>query len=149
MIREVEFRYIIVRGGADFGQLYALPDSAPSIRMSASGEIKTSLSGEFWEPKEIDWLSDEIRAEIRINGKWSPLGVFLPTTVSRTRETGVTTVRVEAYDRAWRVKNNMPDETYYISSGKSYIGEISNLLKVPSHNDSCDDCHDKEYSADL
>lgn len=130
MIRELEFRYIIVRGGADFGQLYALPDSAPSIRMSAPGEIKTSLSGEFWEPKEIDWLSDEIRAEIRINGKWSPLGVFLPTTVSRKRENGVSTVRVEAYDRAWRVKNNMPDETYYISSGKSYIGEISTLLNA-------------------
>lgn len=128
MIREVEFRYIIVRGGADFGQLYALPDSAPTIRMTASGEIKTSLSGEFWEPADIDWLSDEIRPEIRINGVWSPLGVFLPTTVSRTRENGVTTVRVEAYDRAWRIKNNMPDDTKYISSGESYLGQITNLL---------------------
>ena len=86
MIREVDFRFIIVRGGADLGELYALPESAPTIRMKASGEIKTSMSGEFWEPDDIDWLSDEIRPEIRINGTWSSLGVFLPATVSRTLE---------------------------------------------------------------
>lgn len=130
MIREVDFRFIIVRGGADLGELYALPESAPTIRMKASGEIKTSMSGEFWESDDIDWLSDEIRPEIRINGTWSSLGVFLPATVSRTRENGAKTVRVEAYDRGWRIKNNMPDSTSFIDAGTQYLTAVVQYLNA-------------------
>ena len=49
MTRTLDFRYVIVRNGADFGELHPL--SAPTIRCDDEAEIKTSLS-DFFRTRE-------------------------------------------------------------------------------------------------
>lgn len=141
-MRQLEFRYVIVRGGADFGQICPLDGSEPSIRMNETDGIKTSLSGEFLpqiygfdnEPLKsasIDWISDQIRAEIVIDGEEKSCGVFLPATVTENKSedgTELISYSVEAYDRCWQVKDNKTETMQYFEAGTNYITAIEQLL---------------------
>ena len=77
--RNISFRYWLTRSGGDLGELHPVEGNWPQIRMDDGGEIKTSFSGTFAPPDfEADWLSDEIRPELVIDGVRHPLGIFLP-----------------------------------------------------------------------
>lgn len=126
MTRTVDFKYVIVRDGADLLELS--PVSAPTIRCDDSAEIKTSLSGTFFNDDRVNWLSDEIRAEIIIDGISSPLGIYLVSTATK-RDDGLTKqVNIEAFDRCWLVKDNYTESLTYFPAGTNYITAISNLL---------------------
>lgn len=140
-MREISFNYVIVRNGADYGRLWPAQDSTPTIRMDESGEIKTSLSGEFLptvfgfdgkpiEDAEINWLSDCIRPEIVIDGTSYSLGVYLPATVETNigqSGTDLVSYSVEAYDRCWQVQTAIQTQVYF-ASGTTYLSAIESLL---------------------
>ena len=85
MKRTIDFRYRVLRNGGNFCLLQPAANSAPTVRMDDSGEIKTSFSGVFLIPDaDVNWMSDEIRPELIVDGVTFPLGVFLPATVSET-----------------------------------------------------------------
>lgn len=126
MTRTLDFRYVIVRNGADFGELYPL--SAPVIRCDDSAEIKTSLSGTFLNNDEVNWLSDQIRVEMIIDDISYPLGVYLPATVTHNTDGVTDQVDVEAYDRCWVVKDNYTSSMMYFASGTLYLDAINQLL---------------------
>lgn len=130
MIREIEFHYIIVRGGADYGELYALGTSTPTIRMTSNGEIKTSFSGDFAVSEGMNWLSAEIRPEMWINGTRYALGNFLPATVQDRESNGARSIHVEAYDRCWRVKDTLSETTLHFTAGTYYLTVIKDLLAM-------------------
>ena len=82
MTRTIDFRYHIVRDGGDYCLLQPAAGSSPTIRMNDSGDIKTSLSGSFLIPEaDVNWMTDEIRPEMIIDGRAHRLGVFLPASV--------------------------------------------------------------------
>lgn len=126
MTRTLDFRYVIVRNGADFGELHPL--SAPTIRCDDEAEIKTSLSGTFLNSEIIDWLSDAIRVEMIVDGVTYSLGVFLPATVVHSFDGITEQVDIEAYDRCWIVKDNCSESIEYFASGTLYLNAISQLL---------------------
>lgn len=128
MMRELDIRFRILRNGADFGELYALDGSSPTLRMSETGEIKMSLSGDFVLPDEIDWLSDEIRPELWIDGVRHPLGIYLPATVQEKITNEARGVSVEAYDRCWIVRDTYLEDPLYLAAGTQYLTAIENLL---------------------
>lgn len=126
MTRTLEFRYVIMRNGADFGQLYPL--SAPTIRCDSSADIKTSLSGTFLNNDEVNWLSDEIRVEMIIDGVVYLLGVYLPATVTFNSDGITDQVDIEAYDRCWIVQDNKTESLIYFQAGTNYLTAINQLL---------------------
>lgn len=126
MTRELDFKYVIVRNGADFGELFPL--SAPTIRCDDSAEIKTSLSGTFLNNDQINWLSDEIRAEMIIDGVTYPLGVYLPATVTHSNDGVTDQINLEAYDRCWIVRDNYTESQEYFASGVKYLTAVNQLL---------------------
>lgn len=128
MTRLLETRFIILRNGADFCQLYPQENAFPSLRMDADARIKTSLSGEFVRDGRIDWLSDKIRPELIIDGTVWPLGVYLPATV-RWEETDATkTVIVDAYDQCWQVSDTKTEDVLHLDKGTNYIDAVKLLL---------------------
>ena len=141
-MREISFNYVVVRNGADYGRLWPALDSAPSVRMNEAGAIKSSFSGDFLPTvfgfddrpiagAEVNWLTDEIRPELVIDGSIHPLGIFLPATVQESRGqegTGLQTLHVEAYDRCWIVRDHYTESTTYFASGVNYITAIESLL---------------------
>jgi hypothetical protein len=63
--RTVDFRYKIIRNGADFGDLYPAEGQAPRINMNDADTVKTCLSGTFLKPPDsFDRLTDAIRPEL-------------------------------------------------------------------------------------
>lgn len=140
-MRDISFNYVIVRNGADYGYLFPSDNGTPTIRMDVSGEIKTSLSGQFLKTVfdyfgkpdselEINWLSDLIRPEIVIDGIIHPLGVYIPTTVEEIYDTNgleVLSYSVEAYDRCWLMKTTIPSQIFF-GSGVKYTTAIEALM---------------------
>lgn len=127
--RSISFRYRVQRNGADLSELRPIEGNWPVIRMDDGGEIKTSLSGVFEPPDEaVNWLSDEIRPELILDGVSHPLGVFLPATVTPSRNESTESVAVEAYDRGWLARDYKTTEMQYFQSGTNYISAVRSLL---------------------
>lgn len=129
MTRQISFRYVIVRDSADYCQIYPYDNNAPNIRMNSSGEIKSSLRGSFVDPgPSVNWLSDQIRAEIIIDGICSPVGVFIPSSVRVVKNEASSYVVIEAYDRCWIMKDTIAESMYYIAMDTNYGDAMISLL---------------------
>lgn len=132
--RQIDFKYKVLRGGADYGYLSAV--SAPILRCDDSAAIKMSFSGEFLPDAydffgnvlPIEWLTDEIEPVLIIDGEEHGLGVFLPATVTPTEAQGADRVQVEAFDRCWRVRDVYTDTLKYFAAGTPYVTAIEQLL---------------------
>jgi len=129
MIRQLEFRYIVIRDGADYSEVFPVSSGTPKLKMKDSSAIKTSLSGDFLIPSDdINWLTDEIRPQMIIDGTAYNLGVYLPATM-RELETDTTRyLHVEAYDRCWRVRDNRSESRLHFNAGSNYIDVVIQLL---------------------
>lgn len=132
--RQIDFRYKVLRNGADYGFLQAV--SAPSIRCDNSAAIKMSFSGVFLpEARDafgnvisVDYLSDEIEPILLIDGVEHKLGVFLPATVTPSETAGAAQVQIEAFDRCWRVRDVYSETLTYFAEGTPYLTAIESLL---------------------
>ena len=130
-----EIRYKLLRNGVEYGELFSA-GGAPTLRASSSGEIKMSLQGDFLPDArdfngrkfDIDWLSDEIKPELIVDGVANPLCILMPSTVTPKEDTGSTTLNIQAYDRCWRVKDNKVEGVIHLPAGTLYISAIESLL---------------------
>ena len=128
MTRTVDFRYITMKNGADFREIYPAENTAPVIRMSDSAEIKTSLSGTFLQDPELDWFSVEIRPELILDGVRHPLGIYAVAEITETKSETETTVNFECYDRCWRVRDTYAETALYFAAGTNYLAAVESLL---------------------
>jgi len=129
MRRELDFRYTILRNGADFATINPVTGTMPTITMEDNGEIKTSFSGTFYNPGDkVDWLTDEIQPSIIIDGVPHKLGIYLPGTVEYAEDNTSRTVNIEAYDRCWRVKTRCTESLRYFAQGLNYLNVVTSLL---------------------
>lgn len=135
MTRHETVRFKIMRNGAEYAEIF--PDgSAPTLKGSTTGEIKTSLKGTFLaeaknargQTVEVDWLSDEIKPVLLRGGTEYPLGILLPTTISADRSAHKDTISLEAYDRCWRVKDTRKETPVHFTQGTLYLDAVESLL---------------------
>lgn len=128
MIRTIETKVRVLRGGAQFSELQFAPGSAPTIRCRDDAAIKMSMTGEFRPNPLVNWLSDELQAVLVIDGVEHPVGVFLPASVEESEENGLTTLSVEAYDRCWRVQTQYFGVRSEYAAGASYTDTVESIL---------------------
>ena len=134
-MRTIDFKFRVLRGDAVYGFLQA-PTGGQKIRMQDNAEIKTSLSGNFapavtdadGNPIEPNWLADEIQPIMVIDGVEHSLGVYAPSTVIPSESNGVASLRIEAFDRCWRVKDNYTQDLLHIPAGENYVTRIQSML---------------------
>ena len=115
MKRTVDVKVEALKDGAFYKDIY--PVSAPSLRMDESGEIKTSLSGEFIRDIDLNWLTDRIRPVLLINGQRHELGIFLPATVLPSKSDTRETVSIDAYDLCSQVKDTKAERPVFFAAG--------------------------------
>lgn len=128
MTRTVETKVRVLRNGAQYAELQTSPNAAPTIRCSDSAAIKMSLAGEFRPNPAVDWLRDELQAVLVIDGTEYPVGIFLPASVEESESEGLKTLRVEAYDRCWRVQTQNNGGSYEVNGGQNYLQVIEGML---------------------
>ena len=127
--RSIGFSFRVLHNGADFSKIYPLDGGWPRIRMSDAGEIKTSLSGTFLPPDAaVDWLRDEIAADLILDGMTYPLGIFLPATVTPREDEIGKSIIIEAYDRSWLARDSRTDTRQYFAAGTNYVEAAVSLL---------------------
>lgn len=135
-MRTIDFRYKILRGGAEYGFLHAAVGSAPTLRMQDDAEIKTAFSGVFAPTAtdargreiSVDWQRDELEPVLILDGIEHKLGVYMPATVTPSKVNGTETVQVESYDRGWRVRDDYAASMPYFAAGTNYITAVETIL---------------------
>lgn len=128
MIRDVSYRVAVLRKGGEVSALSWAAGNDPTVYFDASGEIKSSFSGEFYVNPIVDLLSDEIQPFLIVDGAEYPLGVFRAATVTTAVSKYGKTVRVEAYDRCWLLQSNKTQERAHYAKGTPYTTVINQIL---------------------
>lgn len=126
MTRTVTTRVDVLRNGVKFTELNPL--SAPSIYMSRTAEIKTSMSALFMADDSVNWIGDEVRPVLIIDGVEYNYGVFAAASVKTNKTDYGRTVNCELYDRCWRVQTAKTETLLHLSAGTNYISAIESLL---------------------
>ena len=135
-MRTLDIYFKLLRNGVDFAEIFADDDSTPSLHQSGDKELKISLSGVFL-PYAVDasgrtiepnWLKDEIKPIMVIDGVQHDLGIYLVgSSEPETNET-CKLLRIEAYDRCLRLKTTNSDDLIHFSAGTNYLDAIEQLL---------------------
>lgn len=129
MTRSLDFRFRIMRGGADYGEIYPAESSSPRISMRSSNPVKTNFSGTFLPPeKDVDWMSDEIRPEILLDGVAYSLGIFQPIKVQRIDNGTAVNLSISANDRCWAVRDTRSESRVYFAAGTNYVAAAVSVL---------------------
>ena len=128
MIRNVNYRVDVLRNGVAHTQLLFDASSPPNIIADKTAEIATSLSGTFVANPNVDWLTDEIQPVMTLDGAETPLGIFIPTTVSELYGENGAQISVEAYDRSYRLQETALDARRSYAAGTVYTDIVGQLL---------------------
>lgn len=129
MIRHISARVDILRDGVRCGSLPFPQSSPPSVMADSDSAIKTSLAGVFLHTGEIDYLNDELQPVLIIDGVESPIGVFVPGTVTTSSKGyGTDLDRVEAYDRGVKLQQAKTETLLHWSAGTKYLDAVKQLL---------------------
>ncbi len=138
MNRKISFRFELLRGGAYYALLRADMSKTPTINMDDSAAIKMSFSGTFapyaenvnGDPLPVNWLSDEIRPIMIIDGVDYPLGVYLVAKAEETQNMHTRRVTLQAFDRGLQVRDTKAETAIYWPSGTLYLDAVEQLLSA-------------------
>lgn len=126
-MREVAYRYQVLRDGVPYAELEAT--GAPTVRFQSGSVITRSFSGVLRKPlAQINWFTDRLRPQMRLDGAWHNLGVFVVSSIVETYENGASWLNVEAMDRALLVNQVSTEGLLHLSAGSRYLEVIKQLL---------------------
>lgn len=127
MIRDYRVRVDVLRNGATVTSLHAVSD--PVIDCNSEAAIKMSMSGQFLDNPDVNWLTDELQPIQIIDGKDYPVGVFpVGTIVENVDENGQTAVTLEAYDRCMILNQIKTQTILHLSAGTNYLQAVEQML---------------------
>ena len=135
MSRKIKIRFELLRNGAYCAELRAIRRTA-RIRCDSAAERKMSFSAKFAPvardfdgvPVEPNWLTDEIRPVLIIDGTEHSLGVFVPTKPEDQTEGPLKSVSVSAYDRTQKVYQTNSKDLLFWPSGTPRLDAVEQLL---------------------
>lgn len=129
MIRELDFRVEVLRGGVPFKDLTFSPSTPPTVSGSAESEIAMMLQGVFLHDPAVDYLTDELRPIVIENGVETPAGVYRVTSCrSTTNAAGVTYDQLECSDRGVLLTWHKLEQRDFWAAGTPYDTVISHYL---------------------
>lgn len=140
-MREIEYHVDVIRNGAPYSELAFATGSPPTIYASAMDDIKMSLRGTFSARSDVDYITDELRPRMIVDGVTYNLGVYRVATRSRTATSTGLQDSIEAYDRgillSWckiEQRDFWPIGTTYQSIVEHYLtaAGIGNVQIVPT-----------------
>jgi len=129
MTRTLDFRYRIMRDGADYGEIYPSNGAVPQISMRSSNAVKMNLTGSFLLPqKDVDWMHDEIRPELILDGAAYSLGIYRPISVQEADDGKIASISISANDRCWTVRDTRHENRVFFAAGTNYVAAAVSVL---------------------
>lgn len=129
MIRELDFRVDVLRLGVPYSSLTFSQTTPPTLSCASDSEIAMTLSGVFLHNDAVDYLSDELRPVLIVDGAEHPCGVFrVVSSHAQTNAAGVTYDQLECCDRAVLLKWHKLEKRDFWPAGTSYDTVISHYL---------------------
>lgn len=101
------------------------------IICDASASIKRSITCSAVVPPDVDFMTDELRASMILNGVKYTLGVFNITTTPATVDAnGTRLYHLEGYDRTYKLQQKKTETRNegFIQAGVKYTDKIKELL---------------------
>lgn len=128
-MRTIDFRVDVLRGGVPYDRL--LYSSPPSIYCDADADIALSMRGEFIRNERVNYLTDELRPIVIIDGVESPVGVYrFVTRRELYRAGGHIYDSIEAYDRSIALQWAKLESRDFWPAGTSYDTVITHYLTL-------------------
>ena len=129
MTRAIDFRFRVIRDGADFCLLQPAKNSTPTLEMDDDDSISTHFTGDFLVPDEgVDWMTDAILPEMILNGVTYKLGSYLPATVREVDDGVSRYLNITAYDRCWLVRDHYTETRPFFAAGMNYLEAVVSIL---------------------
>lgn len=128
MLRTFSSRFDILRNGVKYTEIH--PISTPNLYANKGAEIKMSLTGRFKHNPNINYLADEIRPVVIIDGVEHPYGVFCAGSVNAVNDEYGESDNIEAYDRCYILKSTKTESILHLAAGTNYITAINGLLST-------------------
>jgi hypothetical protein len=126
-MRKIDYRVDVLRNGVPYDRLVF--SSAPSVYCDSSAQIKLTFRGNFLHNNRVDYVKDELRPVMILDGVEYPLGVYTIVTRSETgNAAGVRYDEIEAYDRGIRLQWAKLEHRDYWAKGTTYESVISHYL---------------------
>lgn len=135
MVRQEIIRFEVLRNNIVCGELFPTSNT-PTLMMNRSGEIKMSMQGEFFakaidtrgKPLQIEWVADEIKPVLIIDGVEQPLGILMPASIAYSKDQATKSVSIQAFDRCWRLRDTKVENSLYFQAGTLYLDVIEGLI---------------------
>lgn len=129
MMRELDFRVDVLRGGVPYSGLIFSASTPPTVSGSAESEIAMTMTGVFLHNPAVDYLNDELRPVVIVDGVETPAGVYRVTSCrSTTNAAGVTYDQLECADRGVVLTWNKLEQRDFWAAGTGYDTVISHYL---------------------
>ena len=126
-MRQIDFRLEVLRNGVPFTRL--LYSSPPTVYADSDAAIKWSLRGSFLHNPAVDYITDELRPMLLIDGAEYPAGVYRFVTRKESHtQAGTIYENVEAFDRAILLRWAKLETRDFWAAGTSYDEIISHYL---------------------
>lgn len=126
-MRTINFRMDVLRNGVRFDELTIV--GAPTIMCEYNALTKMSMRGEFLFNPNVNYITDELRPVVIIDGVEHFYGVFkIVTRYSAFTENGVQRDTIEAYDRSVALSWTKLEQRDFWPAGTSYDSVIGHYL---------------------
>lgn len=127
---EYDAKFEVLRGNVPLCTLRAESGSAPNVSFSGDAEIKMTFSGEFSEiPENVNFLRDQLRPYLMIDGVLYPAGRFVVTTPDEEiSESDRRVFKVTGYDLLYLAKTSVLETRPCYPAGTLYTDLVERLL---------------------
>ena len=125
----IEARFEVVRGGVPLLELAGNADQPATVAFAGDADIKMTFSGTFDNlPGEVNFLTDRLRPYLLIDGEQYPLGVYVITTPTQSKNGDLVQYELTGYDLTYLAQLSRLEERAHYSKGAKYTDVVRNLL---------------------
>ena len=138
----IDARFCVLRGGVPLLELAGNADQPATVAFAGDADIKMTFSGTFDNlPGEVNFLTDRLAPSLRIDGVEYPLGVYVITTPTQSKNGDLVQCELTGYDLTYLAQLSRLEERAHYSKGTKYLDVVRNLNHRPRVCDVVYDCH--------
>lgn len=125
----IEARFMVTRNGVPLAELAGNAGQPATVAFAGDADIKMTFSGTFDDiPPQVNFLTDRLRPYLVIDGVEYPLGVYVITTPTQSKNGDLVQYDLTGYDLTYLAQLSRLEERAHYAKGAKYVDVVRNLL---------------------